>query len=148
TGAPQAMMGTRVRGSMNSDDALAMESEEAPSAPTPRPFEEVERPSLQGSTVPTALHRQARNQRAANDCRSAVASYERLFSGHPRYPQSGQARLEAGDCYRRMGRLADARRMFERASRSAQVAAAARRELARLDATENAPVVDIATEAQ
>ena len=88
--------------------------------------------------LPTALHRQARSQRAAGDCRTAVRSYEQLLSRYRTYAQAPEAMIEAAGCYRRLGQLSTARRWLERASQTSRVRAQAQRELAELSAAERA----------
>ena len=58
-----------------------------------------------------------------------MANYERFLARSFKHPDAPIAMLEVADCYRRVGRLADAQRWLERATKSPRVAAAARREL-------------------
>lgn len=88
--------------------------------------------------VPSAIHHLARSHRANGACAQAVRQYESLLSRFPTYPGAGSAMIEAADCYRRMGRLADARRWLVRAQSHSAVAATARREAARIDAMDRA----------
>jgi len=90
------------------------------------------------SLTATALHRLARNQRSAGDCGQAVQQYTRLLSRFPRYGQAPQAMIELAGCYRRLGRLSEARTWLTRAQRHTAVAAIARRELVLVDAMDRA----------
>jgi len=91
-----------------------------------------------GSLVPSALHHLARSHRSAGACRSAVPQYESLLRRFPAYGDAPRAMLELADCYRRVGRLSDARTMLLRAQRYQSVAPAAQRELMRVDQMERA----------
>lgn len=96
----------------------------------------VRRPGPDRSLVPSALHHLARSLREAGDCRAAVRSYDNLLSQHGSYRGAPDAMIEAADCYRRLGQLSQARRLLERASQNAGVAARAQRELSRLAVAE------------
>lgn len=88
--------------------------------------------------VPAGLHQMARNQAASNACPQAIRTYERLLAQFPTYPHASDARVELADCYRRTGRLTQARRSLEAASRDPRTASRAQRELVRLEAAERA----------
>ncbi len=88
--------------------------------------------------LPPALHQLARNQAAADTCAQAIGTYERLLARYPSYPRASEARVELADCYRRTGRLTQARRSLETASRDPRTSSRAQRELVRLEAAERA----------
>ena len=91
-----------------------------------------------GQVPPTTIHNTARDSRARGDCSAALTSYRRLFRQFPNYSGRSQAFLEAADCYRRLGQIAQARTLLEQASRFASTRTAARRELMRIHSTERA----------
>ncbi|MCB9591666.1 MAG: tetratricopeptide repeat protein [Sandaracinaceae bacterium] len=80
--------------------------------------------------IPAALHNLARSQRSSGNCAAAVRTYERLLQQHPTYSGVGEALIEGGGCYQRLGRLSDARRLYERARSVPSVASQANRLLA------------------
>lgn len=88
--------------------------------------------------LPSAMHHQARSERAIGNCRAAVRTYEQLLGRYSSYSGAPEAMIEAADCYRRMGQYGPARRWLERASGQPSVAARARRELTVLAARERA----------
>jgi TolA-binding protein len=97
----------------------------------------VRRPDTDATRLlPSALHHLARSRRATGNCRGAIAPYEQLLGRHPSYPGAGDARVELGECYTRQGRLSDARRVLEQASRDPRVASRAQVELRRLETAE------------
>lgn len=107
----------------------------------------VQRPDTDARRLlPSALHHLANSQRSSGDCAAAVRSYDRLLTQHSTYSGSAEAMMETADCYRRMGRISDARRMLEQAQTRPSVATRARRELADLGARERA--MDRATAAE
>jgi len=99
----------------------------------------IERPGPRSANlVPSALDRLAQSQARAGNCGGAVRSWQRLLRDHPRYAGTGDAMLGLAGCYRRMGRLSDARQVLERARSVPSVAADARRQLAEIAARERA----------
>jgi len=99
----------------------------------------VERPGPgSANLVPSALDRLAQSQARAGNCGGAVRSWQRLLREHPRYAGTGDAMLGLAGCYRRMGRLGDARQVLERARSVPSVSADARRQLADIAARERA----------
>ena len=88
--------------------------------------------------LPPALHHLARSQRGANNCAAAVRTYEQLLARHRGYAGSPEAMIEAADCYRRIGRLSDARRWLTEAQSHGAVASRARRDLTTIAAAERA----------
>lgn len=99
----------------------------------------VERPGSDArQLLPSALHHQARSERAIGNCRAATRSYERLLGRYASYSGAPEAMIEAADCYRRLGQLSAARRWLERAQTQPSVAARARQQLQALAARERA----------
>lgn len=105
------------------------------------PMDEVESPTVDGSTLmAAALLRQARDLVRAGRDREAIAQYESLLTRYRSAAEAPTAMIEIADCYRRTGAISRARGWLERAAGYPSVAAAARRELLRLDAAP--PAVD------
>lgn len=88
--------------------------------------------------LPSALHHQARSERATGNCGSAVRAYETLLARYRAYSGAPEAMVEAADCYTRLGQLTSARRWLERATQQPSVASRAQRELVVLAARERA----------
>ncbi len=99
----------------------------------------VQRPGADAARLlPSAMHHQARSERAVGSCGAAVRTYEGLLARYPAYSGRPEAMIEAADCYRRLGQLSAARRHLERASQVPSVASRAQQELTRLAMAERA----------
>jgi hypothetical protein len=103
--------------------------------------DEVEAPTVDGPTMLAAgLLRQARELARGGRDREAAVQYEALLSHYPTASEAPRAMLEVAEIYRRLGLVTRARRWLERAAEQPAVAAAARREMLRLDAAERSAV--------
>ncbi len=69
----------------------------------------------------------ARASRNSGDCATAINQYRLFLGRNPSSPQRGQAMIEAAECYQRLGRVAEADSLLERAETIPAVAARARR---------------------
>ena len=118
--------------------AAGRSSSATPSAPSAPTIARAESEPSSHDMLPPALHQLARNQAAADTCAQAIGTYERLLARYPSYPRASEARVELADCYRRTGRLTQARRSLETASRDPRTSSRAQRELVRLEAAERA----------
>lgn len=137
------------------DDALAgapaaeARAQRAPASPAPSPTagaraeqaergyaaaDEEESAEASDETVAVSMHRLAENLRRQDRCASAVSHYESLLSRFPDYERGPQAMVELADCYRRIGRLEQARRWVTRAQRNRSTSAVATRLLRQIEA--------------
>ncbi|MGF1467788.1 MAG: tetratricopeptide repeat protein [Sandaracinaceae bacterium] len=70
--------------------------------------EDVPAPALDGRLLVQGLHERARQERRQGNCAAAVRTYEELLRRGDPFPARGEAMLEVADCYRRLGRFAQA----------------------------------------
>lgn len=72
----------------------------------------VSQPSVSPTGKATALHHLARCERRRGRCSEALVFYSELLDRYPAYGDRGDASLEAAQCHRRLGHIAEARALL------------------------------------
>ena len=82
---------------------------------------------------PDALRQIADRDRQSGRCGRAIPQYESLLRAHPGYSERTAVEVDVAECYQQLGRVSEARRALERASRSPTARPRAQRALIHLE---------------